>query len=695
MTRELGVGSRESESRTSISDTRHPTPHSRLNALVAAIVFIAAFALYLKTLSPALGPNDSGELTSAAWCLGNAHPPGFPLFLLLTHLFTLLPLGSIAVRTNIATAFFAAVSCAIVALAAIEILLMPRDVREVPAPVEERRSKKKQRIAERKIAPKQEIAAAIEVRPPSNVSIALIALVCGLLFACSRTLWQFANVTEVYAVNTALMAGVAWGMLRWARTGNLRWLYAAALLFGLGLAVHHVTIGTGALGIAILITRAGGMRFWRSRSTIIAALLLAAGLLVYAYLPIAASRKPVMNWGDPVSIHAIWDHVTGKQYRSYINTSDEKKTAQFDRYLGLVEREFGSRWLPVVPLIAIAGIVLLYFRQRTIFWYVVLSLAGNAAWFAVYPITTDGPAYAIPTFIALLFAFAYGASSIVDLLKTERSRNAAAAALLILPLISVIAIYPIRDRSRYWVSYDYATNALQSMRPNALLITGDWQLYSAMRYAMDVEHQRPDVEAIHVGFLMRTWYYDELTRTMPVLARESKPAFDDFAVMLREFDRDPEHIDNPLLNQKLDNLLLSLMTHHLAHGPVYITDEIAASTNPRDASIRKQIAEKWDVAPRGVLIEVVPGPKLGSDVKFTQLQMRGVADGTIEYEDDDVVPTEIVPAYRTILVITGRYLALQKKFDEALRAYHAALDLDPANASIEREIRLVESRAGK
>jgi hypothetical protein len=694
VTRELGVGSRESEPRASISDTRHPTPDTRLKAIVAAIVFIAAFALYLKTLSPALGPNDSGELTSAVWCLGNAHPPGFPLFLLLTHFFTLLPMGTIAVRTNIATAFFAALSCAIVALAVIEILLMPRDVPEVKAPVEEKRSKKKQRIAERNVRVVAK-PAEVEIRPPSNLSIALIALVCGLLFACSRTLWQFANVTEVYAVNTALMAGIAWGMLRWARTRDVRWLYAAALLFGLGLAVHHVTIGTGALGIAVLITRIGGVRFWRSRSTIIAALLLAAGLLVYVYLPIAASRKPVMNWGDPVSIHAVWDHITGKQYRSYINTSDEKKTAQFDRYLGLVEREFGTRWLPIVPLIAIAGIVLLFYRQRTIFWYVVLSLAGNAAWFAVYPITTDGPAYAIPTFIALLFAFAYGASSIVEMLKTERTRNIAAAALLLLPLISVIAIYPIRDRSRYWVSYDYAENALRSMKPNSLLITGDWQLYSAMRYAMDVEHQRPDVEAIHVGFLMRTWYYDELMRTMPVLARDSKPAFDDFAIMLHEFDRDPEHIDNPLLNQKLDNLLLSLMTHHLAHGPVYITDEIAASTNPRDVSIRKQIAEKWDVAPRGVLIEIVPGPKLGSDVKFTPLQMRGVADGTIEYEDDDVVPTEIVPAYRTILVITGRYLALQKKFDEALLAYHAALSLDPGNASIDREIRLVESRAGK
>lgn len=662
--------------------------------LVAAIVFVAAFALYLKTLSPALGPNDSGELTSAVWCLGNAHPPGFPLFLLLTHLFTLLPLGSVAVRTNIATAFFAAVSCAIVALAAIEILLMPRDVAEVKAPVEEKRSKKKQRVAERKISPKQEIAVA-EVRPPSGISIALIALVCGLLFACSRTLWQFANVTEVYAVNTALMAGVAWGMLRWARTRDVRWLYAAALLFGLGLAVHHVTIGTGALGIAVLITRVGGLRFWRSRSTIIAALLLAAGLLVYAYLPIAASRKPVMNWGDPVSVHAIVDHITGKQYRSYINTSDEKKTAQFDRYLGLVEREFGTRWLPVVPLIAIAGLILLYFRQRTIFWYVVLSLAGNAAWFAVYPITTDGPAYAIPTFIALLFAFAYGASSIVELLQTDRSRTIAAAALLILPLISVIAIYPIRDRSRYWVNYDYAENALKSMRPNALLITGDWQLYSAMRYTTDVEHQRPDVEAIHTGFLMRPWYYGELTRTMPALARDSKREFDDFAAVVTQYNEDPEHVDYTVLNGKIDALLLSLIVHHLPRGPVYITDELAASTLPRDANLRKQMGERWDIVPRGVLIELVPEEKLKANVTYTPLQMRGVADGTIEYEDDDVVPTEIVPAYRTILVITGRYLALQKKFDEALLAYRAALSLDPGNSSIDREIRLVESRAGK
>src|SRR5205823_3778252 len=104
------------------------------------------------------------------------------------------------------------------------------------------------------------------------------------------------------------------------------------------------------------------------------------------------------------------------------------------------------------------------------------------------------------------------------------------------------------------------------MRPNALLITDDWQLYSAMRYAMDVEHQRPDIEAIHVGFLLRNWYYDELTRTMPVLARDSRREFHDFALELDQFDKDPEHVDYTVLNGKLDDLLISLVTNHLHRG---------------------------------------------------------------------------------------------------------------------------------
>jgi len=687
VTRESGAGSREPERPApQVPDAQRPEPDTR----VASIVFIAAFALYLKTLAPAVGPTDSGELTTAAWSLGNAHPPGFPFFLILTHLFTWLPVGSIAVRTNVATAFFAAVACALVSLAAAEILLMPRETRTAKLPAEEKRSKKKQRgrTGESDLRIQTGEPA---LRAPSRWVVALIMLACGLLFAFSRTLWDFATVTEVYAVNSALMAGVAWGMLRWARTRDVRWLYAAALLFGLGLCVHHVTIGTGAFAIAVLITRVGGIKFWGSRTTLIAALLLAAGLLVYAYLPIAASRKPVMNWGDPASVSAVWDHVTGKQYRSYIKTTGEQNSAQFDRYFGIVGRELGPPWLPLVLLIAAAGVVLLFFRLRTIFWYVVLFIIGNAAWFAIYPITNDTEAYAIPTFIALLFAFAFGAASIAELAKTERLRCIVAGAMLILPLISLVTTYPFRDRSHYWVSQDYADNGLRSMRMHALLLTSDWQLYAPMRYRLDVEHARPDVEVIETGFLLRPWYYGELSRRYPAMTGDSRREIDALLPMLEPFQNDRDHVDMELFNRCIDDLIISLIEQHLRVGPVYLSTETAASSDPRDVNLRKRINERWDIVPRGLLIELMPGHAF-RDVRYTQLQTRGVADGSIQYGEDDVVPVEIRPAYRAIYLMTGRYLAVLKKYPEALLAYRAAVQMDPQNPSIEREMQLVQSR---
>ncbi|PYQ51619.1 MAG: hypothetical protein DMF59_07350, partial [Acidobacteria bacterium] len=245
-------------------------------AASALIVFVVALAVYLFTMAPTVALIDSGELTDAAWSLGNAHPPGFPLFVLVTHFFTMLPVRSVAWRANLASAFFSAAAAAFATLAAFEF--------------------KKERDA------------------------TVIAIATGLLFAFSRTVWRYAVETEVYALNTALMAAIAWLMLVWTRTRRATPLYAAALLFGLALGVHHVTIGLGALAIAMLITRTAGAAFWRSREAIVAGVLLCAGLLIYAYIPLAAAHNPAMNWGNPRTAHQIFDHVTGKEYRAYFTS---------------------------------------------------------------------------------------------------------------------------------------------------------------------------------------------------------------------------------------------------------------------------------------------------------------------------------------------------------------------------------------
>ncbi|HEX9492812.1 MAG TPA: DUF2723 domain-containing protein, partial [Thermoanaerobaculia bacterium] len=92
-------------------------------APIALLVFVIALTVYLITLAPAVALIDSGELTDAAWSLGNAHPPGFPLFVLVTHFFTLVPIGTIAWRANLASAIFSALAAAFTALAAWEVVI--------------------------------------------------------------------------------------------------------------------------------------------------------------------------------------------------------------------------------------------------------------------------------------------------------------------------------------------------------------------------------------------------------------------------------------------------------------------------------------------------------------------------------------------------------------------------------------------
>ncbi|HLF82731.1 MAG TPA: DUF2723 domain-containing protein, partial [Blastocatellia bacterium] len=56
---------------------------SRIRIACSLLVFIASLVVYTRTLAPTVTLVDSGELIVAARSLGVAHPPGFPLYVLL------------------------------------------------------------------------------------------------------------------------------------------------------------------------------------------------------------------------------------------------------------------------------------------------------------------------------------------------------------------------------------------------------------------------------------------------------------------------------------------------------------------------------------------------------------------------------------------------------------------------------------
>src|SRR6185436_2656693 len=89
---------------------------TRLDLLFTALAFGLPLTLYVRTLAPGLLLGDSAEFQTLAYTLGMTHATGYPVYLLLAHAFTLLPLGDLASRVSLFSAVSASVALALVYL---------------------------------------------------------------------------------------------------------------------------------------------------------------------------------------------------------------------------------------------------------------------------------------------------------------------------------------------------------------------------------------------------------------------------------------------------------------------------------------------------------------------------------------------------------------------------------------------------
>ncbi len=660
------------------------TESTRVRRIYAAIVFSSALSLYSWTLAPTVTLVDSGELIVAARSLGVAHPPGFPLYVLLANAATRLPIGNVAMRVNLASAVFGALAAAVVTLLVAEILLTARlraPGRRAPRERDKRRAKRSP-------------SGSGEGEPVDASSWLMLmpALVSGLLLAFSRTLWSYSTITEVYSLNTLLVGIVFLLLLRWRRraveqkeSSRDGMLYVAALIFGLALGVHHVTVGLTLPALAAVVYSTEGFRFFKSRRLVYAALSAIAGLCVYAYLPIAASGSPPMNWGDPRTLERFWWHVTGKQYQVFFSLSLETMMNQFGVFLKLAGREFGSWWLPAGLIVAVAGLASAFRHDKSTFWFLALIVIANVPYALNYEIAEDKDAYYLPTFMAMAIAAGLGAQWLFGAISSSRlvssRRRLACAALLIVPLISLLSSLPYNNRSRYFIARDYVDNILSTVESRGMLLTIDWQVYSPMLYTLEIEKRRPDVISIDLNQLRRSWYFDHLNQAYPELMEKTRDKVDAFLEDLRHWEHDPGIYErdvtlNQRINTRFNEMILAFTAAQLQVAPVYITQELVVGGDGNYRDLTKAFETAYQFVPQGLVFELVPTREF-REPSDPKLVTRGLADGSIKFEKDDVVSIKVLPVYLSMLVNRGRYLAVFGRHERAIQAFSQALELDP------------------
>jgi len=484
--------------------------HTRTDWGIALGVTAIALAVYLVTLAPGLtfahNGSDGGDLIAAAYTLGVPHPTGYPTYTLLAWLFSRLPLGTIAYRVNLLSAFCAALAVGLFYLVD----------RTLAAPDDASRTSR------------------------------AISAAAALTLAFSSLLWSQAVISEVYALLTLFATLLLWLLLRWRRGGGDGWLWAAGLALGLGLG-NHITLIFFVPAAAYLLWPERDRRL-RPRVWLPTLGLLLSGLLVYAYLPLAAAHRPPVNWGDPRTWKGFWWVVSAKQYQGF---AFGLPTVQVPNRLGnwalLLGEQFG--WWGLV--LALFGGRQVWQQDRRLTKFT-LIWGGLVAVYAFFYDTGDSYVYLLPVMMLLALGWAAGVRGILTL-AAQRSRTRqqiALIALLLLPLGSLALHWQANDLHGDWSSHTYAYRLLEPVAPDSLIIVRGDEPTFALWYAVYAEGARPDVAIVNGPMLAFIWYREHVRHLYPDLV-----------------------VGEPTgLPITWDDLVHNLAADNLPYRPVYLTD---------------------------------------------------------------------------------------------------------------------------
>jgi hypothetical protein len=411
-----------------------------------AFVFVSSLAIYILTLAPSVPlQGDAGELITVAYTLGIAHPPGYPLYTLLAHLFTLLPLGSVAWRVNLFSALTHAVTLVI-------------------------------------------FFVLVKKLTKSDLAAAGGALILGF----SQLFWLYSLVAEVFALNDLFVLLIVY--LAIAKKYSL-----LAFIVGLSLSNHHTII---------LIFPALAYFLWPDWKKLLRpklAVLFLVGLLPYLYFIIRAKTAVMpVAWSYPGDLESLIRLVTRADYGSLapalgldpaLATIGEKgqQLLKFFRYSG-------EDFLLVSAPLALLAVVWGWAKQRRLIIFLALAYFVSGPFFLTYanfPINdpTGFGLVAVERFYLQPYLFMALAIAL-GLAYLQKFR-------FLGPVIAVFYLsllfwnnFPIVDqRGNFW-GLELGKNILSSAPSHSIiLMQGDIPTLTAF-YVRYVENFRPDVELL-------------------------------------------------------------------------------------------------------------------------------------------------------------------------------------------------------
>ena len=499
---------------------------ARPDWVAAGVTALISGAVYFYTAMPNVGLLDSGEFIVAAQHFGVPHPTGYPLWTLLAWLFQLLPIGNAAWEVNLFSGLCGALAVGLVALLASSMLrwMMP----------------------------------SWSGGKSNDRACAIIAGVFALLFAFSFSFWTQAVIAEVYTLHGLLVGLFLLSLYWWVRRPERDLpILSTFFTFALCMSNHHLTLALAPLPLLVplLIRRSvfwevlvssllsaaivylgfawlsndpttwsTAMRFfyfamlalivllvlrWKRtdlRVIFLVPLAVILGLLPYAYMPIASSTNPPMNWGYTSTPEGFFYSINRTQYAGSLSdlvvrtlgkamgTAPEKPPEPEDpeRVSTLqLGREFTSfyvrklienftPWSIIAFVAAVLAILPMGLRQRTFLYLLIIGFVLSAF---LQPImertetTIDSWSLQFPYhgYAYLLFALVCAAGTGFIYGRFSANRPALGGFVYLLPLLPLwtgIQNAPLCSQRDHWFGWDYGRDMLKDLPRDAFVFGG-------------------------------------------------------------------------------------------------------------------------------------------------------------------------------------------------------------------------------
>lgn len=442
--------------------------------LAAAVPFL----LYMRTMAPTVYGLDSAELSAGAYVLGIVHSPGSPTYLLLGHLFALLPVGDVGYRVNLLSA------CAAAAAAGFTYAVLW-----------------------------------------NLFGDRLQALAGSWYLATTYYIWATALAAEIYALHLGFVAGLIWICLRWRKEGRLSVLYLFSFLFGLGLG-GHLSLGVLAPGFATLIA-GKRMRALRPRVLAFAAACGLLGASVYLYLPLRAAAGVGLNYARDAGVEVttwdgFWWMVSGRMFAAQLFAVPVN---HLPLELGRYFYRLWSNFLGLGCFLGVVGVVAHFRRSPEVCLALAVMWLAHLAFVVAYDVP-DKETMLTPTFLIWAIWVTLGAQVTAHRVNEWTGGTAVLPAALLLLLMTganVAVNYRRIDISGDWSARQRGERVLDWLPPRTLYLA-TWADAPILDYFQHVERRRLDVRTANV-FLVREprrrrLVAEHLAAGMPVYATQ-------------------------------------------------------------------------------------------------------------------------------------------------------------------------------